>query len=195
MNINKLLKLTAIIGGGLLLVAGIVIGITGYWPIARVGSSLITYNVFKVNFTILDHYYRSTIKITGQSDIVVEAKEVQQDLQRAAMEGLIEGMLIDEELSKRYSASDLTQLIENKIGGISLESPDMEKAMELMYGLTPVQFRDLVLVPKAKREILEGNISLQNDTFTNWINKEKASVRVTLFVPSLYWTSDGVQVK
>jgi len=192
---KKIIKLIAIIGGGLVFIGGIVIGVTGYWPVARVGLAPITYGMFRENFTMADHFYRSNIKITGESDVIMDTKEVQRDLQRATMDALIEGILIDEELEKRYSETDLEQLIKNKTEGIDLQSKEMGKATGLMYGLTPGQFKELVLLPKAKQEILEGNITLQNGVFNDWLTEQKTAANVSVFVPALYWDGKGVQAR
>lgn len=195
MNIKKTVKLTAIIGGGLIIIGGIVIGVTGYWPIAMVGYTPITYNTFKGNFLMADHYYRSNVKIAGEDERVVDAKEIQRDMQRATMEGLIEQILIDGELKKRYSTNDLDRLIANKTDGFDLGTEDMKKATELLYGLTPEQFKELLLLPKAKQELLEGNLTLQNGTFSSWMGEKKKEAHISVFVPSMYWNGSEVKLK
>lgn len=195
MKYKKIAKLTAIIAGGILLMGGIVIGATGLWPVARVDSSPITYMTFRDNFTMTDHFYRSNIKIVGESDRSVDAKDAQRDLQRVTMEGLIEQILIDRELATRYDSADLEQLIANKIDGIDLTSEVMREAMKLMYGLNAEDFKELVLIPKAKQEILAGNLSLQNGTFADWLTAQKKQARVVMFVPSLQWDGESVQIK
>lgn len=197
MNIKKIAKWTAIAAGGLIIIGGIVIGITGYWPIAIVDRTVVTYNGFKENFFMQDHYYRSSIKIAGEDDSVMMTKDVQRDLQRTTMEGLVEGILIDHELAKRYARGDLQQLIANKINGIGIDlsSDDMKKATELRYGLTPDQFKELVLIPKAKQEILEGNLTLQNGTFNDWLTAKKSEVGVSVFIPTLYWDKNEIKIK
>lgn len=180
---------------GVIIVAGIVMGITGIWPIARVGYTPITYNAFRDNFMMADHYYRSNVKIMGESESVVDAKEIQRELQRATMEGMVEQILIAQELEKKYSKDDLRQLIENKVSGIDLGTDDMKKAIELQYGLTPEEFKELRLIPKAQQELLEGNLTLQNGTFNDWLIAKKKEANVSIFVPALYWDGAAVQVK
>ena len=193
MHMKKILTMATVIGVGLVFLAAIVIGVTGYWPIAKVDSSFITYDAFKQNFMMADHFYRSNVKITGEDERVVDAKEVQKDLQRATLEGLIEQIVIDSELKRRYTDADLSRLIENKISGIDLAADNMKKATDLLYGLTPEQFKELVLIPKAKQELLEGNITLQGGTFDDWLAGKKKEIHVSIFVPSLSW--DGTAVK
>lgn len=193
MNIKKILKLAPIVGGGVVVIGGILMGVTGYWPIAQVGYVPITYGVFRDNFMMADHFYRSTVKMTGEDGAVVDAREIQLDLQRATMEGLIEQILIDGELKRKYTPDDLARLIDNKVSGVDLGTEEMQKAVELLYGLTPEQFKELVLLPKARQELLEGNLTLQNGTFNDWLLAKKKEVGVSIFVPSLYW--DGTEVK
>lgn len=195
MNIKKIVKLTVIIGGGVIIVGGIGIGISGNWPIALVERTPVTYNSFKENFVMADHFYRSNLKIAGKDDRIVMAKDVQRDLQRVTMEGLIENRIIDHELARRYAASDLQQLIDSKMSNVDLSSADMEKGIELLYGLTSDQFKDLVLIPKAKQEILEGNLMLQDGKLTDWLAKRKGEASISVFIPTLYWDKDAVEVK
>lgn len=195
MNIKKILKLTAIIGGGLAIIGGLTVGVTGYWPIAMVGYAPITYEEFRENFMMADHFYRSNIKIAGEDERMAEARDIQRDIQRATLEGLIERILIERELRERYSKEDLRQLIENKLSGVDLDSKDMQKGTELLYGLTPQQFKELVLVPKAQQEILEGNLSLRDGSFNGWLAEKKKAARISVFVPSFYWNGEGVQAR
>ena len=197
MNIKtkKIIKIGAVIAGGIILMGGIVVGVTGLWPVARVGAAPITYAAFRDNFMMADHFYRSNVKIGGKGDQAMSTKEVQRDLQRVTMEGLIDRILIDRELASRYSAGDLNRLIANKVEGIDLTSEMMVKAMRLMYGLTPEEFKELVLIPKAKQEILEGNLSLRNENFNDWLTAQKAAAHVSIFVPALQWNGKGVQVR
>ncbi|OGM93773.1 hypothetical protein A2524_02525 [Candidatus Wolfebacteria bacterium RIFOXYD12_FULL_48_21] len=195
MKPKKIVKLTALIGGGIILIGGIVIGVTGLWPVARVGASPITYAAFRDNFMMVDYFYRSNVRITGGSDQAVNTNEVQRDLQRVTMEGLIDRILIDRELKKRYTDDDLERLIANKIEGVDLTSETMVEAMRLMYGLEAEGFKELVLIPKAKQEILEGNLSLQNGTFSDWLAAQKTEASILVFVPSLQWSGDEVRVR
>lgn len=195
MDIKKMARLAALIVSGLVIVSGIIIGVTGYWPIALVDRTPVTYNEFKENFMMADHFYRSNLKLAGEDDRTVMSADAQRDLQRVTMEGIVEQVLIGHELAKRYSSSDLKQLVDNKIGSIDLASGDMAKGTQLLYGLTPEQFKELVLIPKAKQEILEGNLTLQNGTFNDWLTTRKSEAHVSIFIPALYWQGGEVKVK
>ena len=195
MKLKKIAKLTGIIGGGIILVGGIVIGVSGMWPVARVGASPITYASFSDNFTMADHFYRSNIRISGTSDRAVNAKDVQRELQRVTMESLIDQILIDRELKKRYTANDLERLIANKMEGVELTSDTMTEAVELMYGLDAEGFTDLLLIPRAKQEILAGNLSLQSGAFNDWLSAQRAAAHIFIFIPSLQWTGSEVSVR
>lgn len=194
-NIRKIIKLTAIIGGGAVIIGGIALGMSGYWPIALAGPTPISYNAFRDNFYMVEHFYRSNIKIAGEDDRVVDAKDVQRDLQRATMEGMLERLAIDRELERRYASSDLDRLVQNKVGGITLDSEDMKKGTELLYGLTPERFKELVLIPKARQEILEGNFTLQNISFSDWMMEQKKAMRVSVFIPGMRWENGEVKIK
>lgn len=195
MDIKKTAKLGALVVSGLGIIGGIIIGVTGYWPIAMVDRTPVTYNRFRENFMMADHFYRSNLKLAGENDQTIMSADARRDLQRVTMEGMVEQILIDHELAKKYSASDLTQLIDNKVEGIDLTSGDMAKGTQLLYGLTPDQFKELVLIPKAKQEILEGNLTLQNGTFNDWLTARKGEAHVSIFIPALYWQSGEVKVK
>lgn len=195
MNIKKSIKLTAIIGGGVIFAGGIILGIAGLWPIAAVGYEPITYAAFRDNFIMADHYYRSNVKIAGEDEAIVDARETQRELQQATLEGMIEQILIEKELEQRYNKEDLDRLIDNKIGGIDLGSKEIVRGIELQYGMTPEEFKELRLLPTAKRELLEGSLTLENGTMENWINAKKKEIKVSVFVPALYWSGEHVRLK
>lgn len=195
MKCKKIIRLTALIFGAIVLLGGVVAGVVGLWPVASVGVTPITYASFRDNVIMADHFYRSNIKIAGESDALINADDTQRDLQRVTMQGLIEYALVDRELGRRYAKADLQKLIDNKIAGVDLESASMKQATNLMYGLTPKQFRELVLVPKARQEILEGGLLLQSGTYGDWLAAQKKAVRVSLFMPGLYWDGSEVRVR
>lgn len=192
---KKMAKSIAVMGGGIVIIVAIAIGVTGRWPVGMVDGTPVTYLAFKDNFLTAERFYRSSLKMAGQDERVMMAKEVQRDLQRATMEGLVEGILIDRELEKKYAADDLQRLIDNKVNGVDVSSEEMKKATELLYGLTTDRFRELVLVPKAKQEILEGNLILQDGTFNDWLTDRKKEASISIFIPALYWDAGEVKIK
>ncbi len=181
---------------GAIAVVGIVFGILGYWPIAFVGYSPITYNAFKEQTLIADRFYAVSLQVSGQNMDLMKSGAVIKDLQRTALDALVEQLLIERELDRRFKSDDLDRLVANKTGGIDLNSDEIKKGTSLLYGLTVDEFKREILVPKAKQELLEGNMLLNDGgTFNDWLTRQKRSASVAVFVPGLRWDGSEVVVK
>lgn len=166
----------------------------GNYPVAFVGSKLISANDFNKNYAASLNYYKKALETYSQDAKILEAEESKQELKRAVLDNLIENILISEELKKELSDKDLSVLVEKKVGEI-LESQIVDKATETLYGFSYAEFRERVLEPQAKREILEGRTMLKGENFSDKLAKIKKTARVRIFMLGLGWDGMGVIIK
>jgi len=126
----------------------------GNYPIVFVDFSAISAKDYNKNYLSSLNYYEKALKTYAQDLQVLEADEAKQEIKRAVLDNLIEDILIDRELKKEIKQDDLNVLVEKKINEIS-ESQIADKAIETLYGFSFNEFRQRVLKPQAKKEILE----------------------------------------
>jgi hypothetical protein len=162
----------------------------GYYPIAIVNGSVIFSRSLTDEYFVAYRYYANLL---GPQNEEVASLEFKKELRRAVLNDLIEKSLIRQELKTRVG-KDLNSLVENKTK-ISAKGDDMEEAANLLYGLSLVDFREMVLVPKAQREILEGRLFLENKTIENWLAEAAENASVFILTPEFYWDKNRVALR
>jgi len=166
----------------------------GNYPIVFVDFSAISAKDYNKNYLSSLNYYEKALKTYAQDLQVLEADEAKQEIKRAVLDNLIEDILIDRELKKEIKQDDLNVLVEKKINEIS-ESQIADKAIETLYGFSYNEFRQRVLKPQAKKEILENRLFLAGIDFDEKMKDIKAQSRVKIFLSELGWNGKEVVIK
>ncbi|PIR44301.1 hypothetical protein COV23_00420 [Candidatus Wolfebacteria bacterium CG10_big_fil_rev_8_21_14_0_10_31_9] len=181
-----------------IIVMGAII-LMGWWPVATVNGSVITFAQFSKKYDIAVHFYQSELKLGQKDASLLNTEKAKAEMRQVVLESIIESKLIDGELKKQLSDSDLVFMINEKINKVDLSSENFKKGAEILYGLSSDDFRELILAPKAKEEILQGRLFLEDNSQTsgmdNWLKEEKIKTKVSIFIPGLYWSKDGVSLK
>lgn len=125
-------------------------------------------------------YYQKTLSVYATSTPIIGA-ELKKEIKRAALDKMIEDKIIDETLIKKLGAKELKKLVNEKLANLSL-SGEIANASQILYNLSLNDFKDLVLTPEAKREILEEQgIDLR---------EIKKSHYPIILAPGFYWQSE-----
>ena len=195
-------KFSAILLVAAVLTAVVLVVFDGYWPAVFVNSNAISYKRFKEAYTVSVYYYRVGLKATSQDTAILESDEVQKELRRAVLDSLVEQKLIESELGKRLSSRDLSQMIDEKMNQENLNSENFKKGAELLYGLPAEEFKKIVLISQAKREILEGRFILadsinsgQTGGFDEWLKSERAKAKISVLLSGFYWGDGEMKMK
>jgi len=166
----------------------------GNYPIVFVDFSAISAKDYNKNYLSSLNYYEKALKTYAQDLQVLEADEAKQEIKRAVLDNLIEDILIDRELKKEIKQDDLNVLVEKKINEIS-ESQIADKAIETLYGFSFNEFRQRVLKPQAKKEILENRLFLAGIDFDEKMKDIEAQSRVKIFLSGFGWNGKEVVIK
>ena len=168
---------------------------SGAWPVALVNGHPITFSEFGRNYNIAYHFYQSELKINNKDTSVLDSKDGIAELNRAVLDSTIENEIINEELNKILKPDDLNSIIDEKISKVDLNSDNFQKGAELLYGLSLNDFKQFVLVPKAKEQIMQGRLFSENRQLGDWLKEKKSQSRVVIFIPGLAWDGGGVVKK
>ncbi len=183
-------KKYSLIGLGVIILIGLgwfIFG--GNYPIAFIDFSVISARDYNKNYSSSLNYYEKALKTYAQDSQVLKADEAKQEIKRAVLDNLIEDILIDRELKKEIKQDDLSALIEKKISEIS-ESQIADKATETLYGFSFNEFRERVLKPQAKKEILGNRLFLAGIDFDEKMKDIRAQARIKIFLSGFKW-KDG----
>lgn len=91
-------------------------------------------------------------------------------------------------------SADLERLVDNKIRSIK-QDENMQKAAAILYGFSYDIFKEKILEPMAKKEILEGRLYLKNENIDDYLKKIKAKSRVIILLPGFNWNGKEVIIK
>lgn len=164
----------------------------GYYPVAIVNTDIISAKELFEEHAVAHRYYLGVLGKNREADL--NSEEVAKELRRAALNNLIEQSLIHKELKRRVGR-DLDSLIANKIN-ISEERQDkIEEAAKAIYGIDFANFKQLILVPQAKKEILEGRLFLEKEDLAKWLENEYKNSKVFILTPEFYWASNRVELR
>ncbi|MEK7162744.1 MAG: hypothetical protein AAB696_00425 [Patescibacteria group bacterium] len=169
------------------------------YPIAFVNWQPIIFSSFKKDVLSAGSYYQKILETYDKNQaVVMNSKEVKQEIERAVLDKLIEDKLIWRELEKRLENNDLKKMINDKIEE-AIKGKDIKKEVEALYGISLNEFKERFLKPQARREIFESRLQLENNLsvggLDNWLKKIKKQAKVVIFLPGFEWNGEGIIIK
>ena len=189
---------------GMLLMLGIGLGVyqaihAGYYPAAFIGSRMVSAHALGEAASSVIHYYEQAVKTYGATDPALQAVREKPistlEGSRATLDKMIENELVAVELESSVGR-DLARLVAGKIDDKKLHDPQFEHAVTALYGLTPEHFRQFVLEPQAREEILQSvKFATKTDEFKNWLTSARKGAKVVVFAPDLFWDGEKVTVR
>ena len=164
----------------------------GHYPVAIVNGTVVTAKALNEEYAVAFQYYARTL--SNQKEINPSSKEVQMELRRASLNDLIQKALISAELESRVG-DEFHSVVENKIVSETKDGQALAEAAKILYGLDFVHFKQLVLVPQAEKELLQGRLFLENKKFADWLGEAEKSAKVTILTPEFSWATNKVVTK
>lgn len=172
----------SLISGGLVIYF---IASQGWYPVAVVNGKFITERNVRKEYSAAARYYAEAF------DIKQEAGVFRKEIRRAVLDKLIENVLIYNEL-KRKLGSDMTSAVSTKLQNLNLDEAKVGEATAVLYGLTFQEFKDIILIPQATREILEVYLSEEKKDIGEWLKDARAGASVTLIAREFSWKDSQV---
>lgn len=173
----------------------IIIILTQSYPIALVNWQPISLKSFKKDALIAVSYYQKALETYDKNQaVVMNSKEVKQEIERAVLDKLIEDNLIQRELEKRLKNNELEKMVNDKIEE-ALKGKDIGKEVETLYGVSLDEFKERFLKPQARREILESRLQLENQELNNWLKEIKSKTKAMIFLPGFGWSGEQIIIK
>ena len=182
--------------GVLILIVFAILIVSGFYPIAFVGGKPITWHSFKSNSQAAYYYYKTASRIYGESsDDLIKPGNLQ-EINRAVLDKLIENEIISKGLKSIPGAK---QIVKNKLDQALKQSANLKEAVNTLYGIGLDDFVKLILIPQARKEVLEGRLFLENPSTSNgfdeWLKKAKKDVKVLILLNDFKWDGEKVVLK
>ncbi len=165
---------------------------TANYPVVFVNLQPISAVNFNKNYIASLAYYKNALETYNNKYAkALEADEIKNEIKRALLESMIEDILIEKELKKEIKESDLKNLIAKRTEEV-IKNQNIGAAAEKLYGFSFNDFKNRVLIPRAKKEILESRIFLSGGNFEERIKEMKLKAQVMIFLPGFEWDGKGV---
>ena len=182
--------------GVLILIVFAILIVSGFYPIAFVGGKPITWHSFKSNSQAAYYYYKTASRIYGESSDDLTKPGNLQEINRAVLDKLIENEIISKGLKSIPGAK---QIVKNKLDQALKQSANLKEAVNTLYGIGLDDFVKLILIPQARKEVLEGRLFLENSSnsngFDEWLKKAKKDVKVLILLNDFKWDGEKVVLK
>lgn len=160
-----------------------------FYPILMVNGSAVSAHRFSKNYRAASLYQDNLEKTYSRVGITTERLS-SKDLEVAVLNQLVEAKLIDAG-ARREAGGDLDYLVSGKIQKYD-ESRDLAGAAMSLYGMSYSDFREEVLVPQAKRDILAGRLYLRGEDIREWLRREKQAAQVIIFSKRFRWDGEKI---
>ncbi|MBI2888835.1 MAG: hypothetical protein HYY10_02840 [Candidatus Liptonbacteria bacterium] len=169
-------------------VAGVLFVRAGYYPVALVGGDFLFARDFWNQYRAMRTYYEKSSAMYGVSSTMPVA-----DMERAVLEGMIEESLVRAGVRHEVGA-EVDHLVSARVDSF-LSDSDLVRAADVAYGVNAQEFRAMVLVPQAEREILTGKLFLRGEKLQDWLEEAKRHERVIMLAPGFRWNGSGLEAK
>lgn len=165
----------------------------GYYPVAVVNGSVISANEFERVATAALHFYVKSSEAAKRRTLTPEEVDaLYAEIRRGTLDKLIGERLVDAELMARLGERAAV-LAEEKVDMAS--SDELRAAVPALYGIVYADFRDMLLVPEAKVEVLKESLGVDSIDAQTWFSSARDNARVMIGLPKLVWQNGGVEIK
>jgi len=167
----------------------------GFYPIAVVNGAFVGASRFTQTEGFVKTYYDNARKVYNLPDLKPGDAQYEREIARATLDQLVSYELMKEELEAEMG-NDLGAVVDQKIENTKKASgSDFAKAVETVYGISVDRFKDTVLVPEAREEILRGRLFAAKKDFDEWLTGAKKNARVMILHPDLQWDGGKVVIR
>src|SRR3989344_5828865 len=186
---NKTWFLTIL--SGIVAVFGAYFVLGGFYPIVLVDFKIISSRDFNKDYFGALIYYKNALDVYDSDSDLINADEVKNEIKRAVLDNLIENILIDKELKSELSSFNINELTDKKIEE-AIRGKSVKEEAKTLYGFSYKEFKDRVMVPQAKKEILETNFLSKGEKFEEKIAEAKSKAKVAIFLSGFQWNGKEV---
>ena len=166
----------------------------GWYPIALVNSQLVWGSTVEKEYASAIKYYSQMLHTYKGEDVgKKQIKKIKQEIRQATLDKIIEKIIISNN-SSELIGDKKPKLIAAKVKKY-LQDPKLKAAASALFNLSFNDFKTVILIPQAERELLEEQFSSENRDFNNWLKNQKKKAKVYLFTKEYTWTEQGIKRK
>lgn len=166
-----------------------------WYPVAFVNLQPVGARLLEQQTHAAQQYYEKAA-LTYVKEKPANEAAVTAEIRRAVLDKLIENVIIADELARRLGPR-ASEEVKKKVEALDYKTGEVAEAVRELYGLTVEQFRSMVLVPQAEREVLAEDMASDQEkiTITEWLLKARASAKVNIIAHLFFWNGKQVEFK
>ncbi len=164
----------------------------GLYPVATVNGAVVTADEFQhTAVAALNFYVKAKERVAARQLTVEERDALFDEIRRATLDKLVEESLIEAELKRRVGAHAAARA-EEKLK--AAERADFREAVPQLYGVSYDDFLALVLLPQARREVLNDALAADAVDAQTWLANARETAQARIFLPALVWQNGTVEI-
>lgn len=155
----------------------------GFVPVMKVEREIVTLAQFLKVYSAISHFDGLSQK-NPSSDA---------DLKRRAFTNIIESKFLDTIVKKTNANLGADELVEKLVS--ESKALSLGEASERLYGLSATEFKQLVLLPEARKELLERHYEYNPDELEKLWTDLYQTAEVKIYYPGFYWENGDIKTK
>ena len=184
--------------GFLVLIGVVVVIVWGVaqkaYPVATVDDDFIPARQFQLAATAAQTYYQKISEVYGEVSSTSDAILIA-ETRAAALQALIEDVVIARELVRTRGEQGLdTEVSARVASALASSSMVTDESVGALFGLTVEQFKEIVLEPQARFEMLADTFTKKGEAIESWLQSELRRSRVSVLISDVAWTGDHVEL-
>ena len=158
------------------------------YPVATVNDQMISAKSLQESYQAGYNYFS---KALSPADLSQRSEEdFQQEVRRASLDTLIEVALAQQELNRLFDPAAVEQDALRRVENTTTTEKTVEATQKIM-GISLADFKRLILIPEARKEILTEELVKSGENYDDWVKEARLNAKVTLFLTDLVWEVGG----
>lgn len=167
---------------------------TGMYPVAIVNGSPIYFRNWRKLEDAQKKYTNAQTKSIGIKSLdfsEAENKDLALAIKKDSLTSLIEDRIIQQDGDE--VVAQFKDLSQKRLDDVISGNSGLDKAVKTVYNLSFSDFKNLVLLPQSRRDVLRIFLAGQGKNFDEWLANAKSRKDIKLYFAPFRW--DGQEVK
>lgn len=176
-----------------LVAVAIVVVAAGWYPVALVRNTPIFFSTWKKAADAAMHFTNAQARTYGGEPIDFSAaknRELLTEVKKGSLAFLIEDLILKQ--AGKDIIFGFEEFSRERMREALGSAPDSSDAAKLVYDLGEDDFKKLVLLPQARRDIAKEALAEKSMDFEGWFAEEKKKAKVKLFFVPFSWDGESV---
>lgn len=164
------------------------------YPVATVNGGLISAHAFQITSVAAEQYYTNLLGTYGGSASTTQ-EEFTSAMRRIALQALIEDSLVKAYLETIYEPAPLELAVNKRVDEVLAASDGQTAAAaQELFGVTAEEFKEVVLLPQARIELLKKELEIKQIDPGVWMDEQLHAAIVTITLRDLTWGDAQVEL-